>query len=236
MIKYTTPAISLTVEGNDLSHADVYVTLSQCPVEITKTGADLIVTTTEDNNASDSKVVAENVIDSNIVFTLSQEESAMFKSGPVSIQVNWITDEGIRSATDTASIHVGGNLLDEKIDYNGVGTSEFIKAAVTLDAGIKESETYYFSFFDYDLGGIVGFYIDGTIYTDPLEVVVQQGEDITKYPYFLKGYSVFVSTSDSEQQYKVTGDAEAKTIDIDGVSWNVVLVSGNCTITAIEIA
>ena len=43
MINYTTPTISLTVEGVDLSGMDVYVSLEQGQKELTKTGGDLII-------------------------------------------------------------------------------------------------------------------------------------------------------------------------------------------------
>ena len=45
MIKYTTPTISLIVEGVDISDKDVYVTLEQGRHKLTKKNADLIITT-----------------------------------------------------------------------------------------------------------------------------------------------------------------------------------------------
>lgn len=47
MIAYTTPTISLTVEGVDLSGLDVYVSLEQGKLELTKTGTALIITTVQ---------------------------------------------------------------------------------------------------------------------------------------------------------------------------------------------
>ena len=53
-----------------------------------------------------------------IVFTLSQTESAMFDYGKsVSIQVNFINSSGVRDATESKSIGVMRNLLDEVIAY-----------------------------------------------------------------------------------------------------------------------
>ena len=104
MINYTTPTISLTVEGVDLTGQDVYVSLAQGAVELTKTGEDLTITHEED--------------DTKIIFQLSQDESAVFKfNSSVSVQVNWISVAGVRSATEIKSIPVMKNLLDEVIAY-----------------------------------------------------------------------------------------------------------------------
>lgn len=104
MIKYTTPTISLTVEGVDITAHDIYVTLEQGTTELIKTGSDLIVSTDEG--------------DTSIIFTLTQEESAMFDyNNRAAIQVNWITSSGVRSATEIKSIGVLRNLLDKVIAY-----------------------------------------------------------------------------------------------------------------------
>ena len=104
MINYTTPSISLTVEGVDLSDQDVYVSLEQGTHELTKSGSDLIVDADEN--------------DTIITFTLTQEESASFNFGKsVSIQVNWISQDGVRDATEIKTIGVMRNLLDEVIQY-----------------------------------------------------------------------------------------------------------------------
>ena len=108
MINYTTPSISLTVENRDLTSQDVYVTLEQGNIELTKTGADLVITTDTHNQ----------ITDTNIVFVLSQEESAMFAfNASVAVQVNWINSSGVREATDIKVIGVMRNLLDEVIAY-----------------------------------------------------------------------------------------------------------------------
>lgn len=107
MIRYTTPTITLTVENAVLT-GDIYVTLEQGSLELTKTGTDLTVTT----NTHDQ------VTDTIISFSLTQEESAAFKfNASCSVQVNWITSAGVRSATEIKSIGVMRNLLDEVIAY-----------------------------------------------------------------------------------------------------------------------
>ena len=108
MINYTTPTISLTVEAKDWSALDVYVTLEQGNIELTKKGTDLTITT----NTHDQ------ITDTNIVFVLSQEESAMFRfNASVAIQVNAIASNGVREATEIKVIGVMRNLLDEVIAY-----------------------------------------------------------------------------------------------------------------------
>lgn len=104
MINYTTPTISLTVEDIDLTGKDVYVTLEQGSHQLTKAGSQLSISMEE--------------ADTVIYMTLTQEESAMFDySKNVAVQVNWISSDGVRSATDIKKIDVMRNLLDEVIEY-----------------------------------------------------------------------------------------------------------------------
>lgn len=105
MINYTTPTITLEVEGVDLTqNQDVYVTMLQGNTELQKTGEDLDISYAQEK--------------STIVLSLTQEESADFQpSRTVQVQVNWITDEGERGATNIATIKVFRNLLDEVISY-----------------------------------------------------------------------------------------------------------------------
>lgn len=108
MINYTTPSISLTVEGKDWSAMDVYVTLEQGCIELTKTGTDLTITTE----------THEQITDTNIIFVLSQEESAKFAfNSSVAVQVNAIDSNGVREATEIKTVGVMRNLLDEVIQY-----------------------------------------------------------------------------------------------------------------------
>ena len=108
MINFTTPTITLIVEGIDISNLDVYVTIQQGCYEMTKRGPDLVVTPVQNDN----------VTDTSIVFTLSQEESASFMfNHSAAIQVNWISQQGVRGATEIKGIPVLRNLLDEVISY-----------------------------------------------------------------------------------------------------------------------
>lgn len=104
MINYTTPTISLVVEGVDITDKDIYVSLEQGLTELTKTGSDLIVEAEE--------------ADTKISLTLTQTESALFDYNKnVSVQVNWIDSDGVRAATEIKTIGVMRNLLDEVISY-----------------------------------------------------------------------------------------------------------------------
>lgn len=104
MINYTTPTISLIVEDVDITAHDIYVTLVQGTTEIIKTDSDLTVSTDDG--------------DTSIIFTLTQEESASFDyNNRAAVQVNWITSQGVRSATEIKSIGITKNLLDKVISY-----------------------------------------------------------------------------------------------------------------------
>lgn len=104
MINYTTPTITLVVEGADLTGQEVYVTLEQSGVELTKNGEDLTLSTEGE--------------DTIIVFTLTQVESAYFDyERKAQVQVNFINAAGVRDATNIAQISVFKNLLDKVVNY-----------------------------------------------------------------------------------------------------------------------
>lgn len=104
MIRFTTPIITLEVEDIDLTDQDIYVSVEQGDTELTKSGDDLTVAFSEGNT--------------NITFTLTQIESALFRyDRKVAIQVNWISSSGVRAATEIATIPVMKNLLAEVIEY-----------------------------------------------------------------------------------------------------------------------
>ena len=107
MIRYTTPILPLEVEGIDLtSNENVYVTLEQGSIELTKSGSDLTIQYSSQTDIS------------TITFTLTQQETAAFAlARPVNIQVNFINSAGVRDATNIATIPVMQNLLDKVIAY-----------------------------------------------------------------------------------------------------------------------
>ena len=106
MINYTTPTITLTVEGVNISAFDIFVTLEQGKTELTKTGAELTIST---------ETVGQ-ITNTIISFMLSQKESASFDySRYVDVQVNWFNN-GTRNATEIERIEVMRNLLDRVIE------------------------------------------------------------------------------------------------------------------------
>ena len=106
MINYTTPTITLTVEGVNISAFDIFVTLEQGKTELTKSGNDLTIST---------ETVGQ-ITNTIITFELSQIESAKFDySRYVDVQVNWF-DNGTRNATEIEKIEVMRNLLDRVIE------------------------------------------------------------------------------------------------------------------------
>lgn len=108
MIKYTTPVLGLTVENRDLTGNDIYVSLKQEETEATFSGSRLQVGTVTEDNRTDTTI--------NILLT--QEESAAYDfDKDVEVQVNWISAQGIRDATNIKYIPVMRNLLDTVIEY-----------------------------------------------------------------------------------------------------------------------
>lgn len=97
MRKYTTPIEQLTVEGIDLSTAEIYVTIKNDNKKLTFTGDRLDVEF--DGN------------DTIIRLHLTQQESGSFAVGGLLVQVNWMMD-GERNATEVARLDVQGNLLN----------------------------------------------------------------------------------------------------------------------------
>lgn len=105
MIQFTTPTITLKVKGIDISQTDAYVTIKQNTLELTKTGADLSISTE----------TIQGVTNTLIAFTLTQEETAAFaQDRTAKIQVNWYSN-GIRLATEKKAVIFSENLLDEVI-------------------------------------------------------------------------------------------------------------------------
>lgn len=108
MINYTTPTITLTVEGVDLTGKDVYASFEQGRRELVKKNEDMTISTE----------TVEGRTDTVLSMLLSQEETASFDfDRSVLVQVNWISVGGIRCATEIKKIGVMRNLLDEVVAY-----------------------------------------------------------------------------------------------------------------------
>lgn len=106
MINYTTPSLTLVVDGIDISAYDIYATLEQGLNKLTKATDELTVDTETVGGKTNTV----------ITMTLTQEESAkFFYDKPVNAQVNWLVD-GQRFATDIKQIPVMRNLLNRIIE------------------------------------------------------------------------------------------------------------------------
>ena len=105
MIRATTPTFTFTVKSQtlDLSEAEnIYVTLGQGRVEITKTG--------EDVNLTPPRTVE---------VWLTQQESLSLREGALAVQLNWtytdLSGNARRAATKIKIIDVTKQLLERVI-------------------------------------------------------------------------------------------------------------------------
>ena len=106
MVRYTTPQLTLTIndENVNLLKANyIFVTFDQNSTTLTKTGEDLEIEG-----------------DRTIKLSLTQEESKLFSTGPVKVQINWIETDlngGIqRFATGIKTLNMTPNLLEEVVE------------------------------------------------------------------------------------------------------------------------
>ena len=101
MRRFTTPTVTLTVKGVDLTGMDVLVTFTQACHELTVEGPSMTLSTGGDTV---------------IEVPLSQVQTGGFVEGTVEVQVNWLDALGNRDATTVGTIEVERNLLDEVVD------------------------------------------------------------------------------------------------------------------------
>lgn len=105
MRRYTTPTLTLIIPRNVVG-ADIRVSIKQGANKILKRGTDVIAVYNSVKGATELAV------------SLTQEETGMFSAGSqAQVQVNWIKSDGDRGATDTETIKVTENLLNEVISY-----------------------------------------------------------------------------------------------------------------------
>lgn len=100
MVQSTTPTFTLTFPPSvDFSTVDVWFTIEQGRVSITKTGEDL-------------------AIDHNVIGVfLSQEDTTKFeKNISARIQVNWVYPNGERACSNIVTVPVGENLLRKVLE------------------------------------------------------------------------------------------------------------------------
>lgn len=104
--KYTSPPMSVEVEGVDITSATVYLTLKQNSTKITLNGTRLTMTYANSNTT--------------ITFALTQAESGQFDlissdiNAWAEVQVNYIIG-GVRYATEIVKTKIMDNLYNEVI-------------------------------------------------------------------------------------------------------------------------
>lgn len=101
-IQYTTPIEQFVIEGTDLTNCRVWVSYQQGKREL-----DVEATS-----------ITFDESDSTIAVQLTQEQSAIFRAGKVMIQVNWITFDGYRGATEIKEVMWLPNLLEHEVSYD----------------------------------------------------------------------------------------------------------------------
>lgn len=100
MRRFTTPTVTVTVEGVDLTAQDVLVTFSQRGNRLTVEGPQMALVDG----------------DTTISIPLSQLQTGGFAEGSVEVQVNWLDGFGHRDATTVGAIQVERNLLAEVVE------------------------------------------------------------------------------------------------------------------------
>lgn len=100
MRRYTTPTVTVEVEGVDLTTSTVLVTFQQRNNRLTVEGPAM-------------ELQGEDTV---ISVPLSQLQTGGFAEGSVEVQVNWLDGYGHRDATTVGAIQVERNLLAEVVD------------------------------------------------------------------------------------------------------------------------
>lgn len=105
MRRGTTPTITITCIGETFDDSDLFVTLEQGCLQITKSGEDVI------------KTVLQGGEDCTVAIYLTQEETLMLTKGSAQIQIRWINNNGLANASPIKSIKVDPILLEGVIEY-----------------------------------------------------------------------------------------------------------------------
>lgn len=103
MYRGTTPTIIINVKGEAFEDSTIYVTIEQSPLQITKTGDDVIVEPTSEG--------------CRLLISLTQEETLKFVKGYAKLQIRWINTSGIAQASPIKTINVDPILLKGVITY-----------------------------------------------------------------------------------------------------------------------
>lgn len=101
MRRGTTPTLTCTIDGADLTDSHVYMTIQQGGTEITIENPEIETTETG----------------CKITVTLTQEQTLKLKAGVIDIQFRWITSDGTALATDVQQVEVYKILKQGAISY-----------------------------------------------------------------------------------------------------------------------
>ena len=101
MYRATTPTITSNIPVDLTEASEVYVTFAKDNVILTKTNADLTITS------------------SSVAVYLSQEETLSLPVGEITAQINWLyTEEGAtkRACSNIVKVNISKNLIDEVLE------------------------------------------------------------------------------------------------------------------------
>lgn len=111
MIRGTTPTITLTVDGFDLTDKSVEIYIRE------KGAGGEPLTYTEEDQAVDIRKTQKG---SEILLNLSQEDTLGMKAGKsYQVQVRWIGDDDKAEATEKETFTLGDIMKDSVIEYRG---------------------------------------------------------------------------------------------------------------------
>lgn len=105
MYQGTTPALTLNVEGADLTDKTVFVTIRCGNYSLTKTGDDIAVSYADGN--------------STVVIRLTQQETLLMRESTATVQIRFIDENGNADATNKAQFEVKKSLYPAVIRYSG---------------------------------------------------------------------------------------------------------------------
>lgn len=108
MIRYTTPTITLVAKGITLENTvRIWASVEQ------HDGCGNVEIEVEVPQAS-AEVIGGSVY---VPVTLTQEQTGRLHKGFAQVQLNWITSDGVRKATNIGSLQVMDNLMDKVVSY-----------------------------------------------------------------------------------------------------------------------
>jgi hypothetical protein len=111
MRRYTTPTLTLIAQRKDehsclikpidLTPHHVWVTLEQPNVEL----------------EFDSPTMTLEEDGTHVTIALTQQQTAQLQVGTAEVQINWMTADGVRGATEIGRVRLDRNLLEEVREY-----------------------------------------------------------------------------------------------------------------------